>query len=167
MLTKVELRPVTGSALEINKVDGSGNPVYPLHTFDINTNMDTREAKKLAAPGQWPTFGYPDAMTIHGEGNILGIGANDAARSSDYITQRLALVDALTPPMTVIQARIQLVLRVRMDGMTEDADASVQLNAISIPMAALYPANSEYMFTLKGFLPYFVGVTTQTVYQLG
>lgn len=167
MLTKVEIRPNTGSPLEINTVDGSGNPVFPLHVFEINTNIDSKDFRKMAAPGQWPSFAYPDAMTIHAEGAIVGVGANDAARSTSYITQRLALTDAALPPVTLLTARIHGVLRVRMDGMTEDADAQIHLTSISIPMASLFPANSDFQLTWKGFLPYFVGVSTSTVYQLG
>lgn len=166
-LTKVEIRPVTGSALELNRVDGSGNHIYPLVGFDIETNIDTHDFKKMAAPGQWPSFHYPDAMTINTQGRILGVGANDTARAADYFSQRLALVDAVLPPLTVMTQRHHAVLRVRFDGMSEDADAQVVVVQNSIPVAALFPAYSEFMITWKAFLPYFVGVSTQTQYQLG
>lgn len=166
-LTKVEVRPVTGSAVELNRVDGSGNHIYPLVQFDIETNIDVHDFKKMSAPGQWPSYHYPDAMTINAQGRILGVGASDAARASDYFSQRLALVDAVLPPLTVLTTRYHAVLRVRFDGMTEDADAQVVVIQNSIPLAALFPAYSEFMITWKAFLPYFVGVTTQTQYQLG
>lgn len=167
MLTKVEIRPVTGSAVELNTTDGSGNHLYPLSTFEIETNIDTHDAKKMALPGQWPTFHYPDAMTVHAQGRILGIGSSDSTRSADYVTKRLALLDAVLPPVAVLTARYHAVLRVRMDGMTEDADAQVVVVQQSVPLAALYPAQSEFMITWKGFEPYFVGVSTSTKYQLG
>jgi hypothetical protein len=53
-----------------------------------------------------------------------------------------------------------------MDGMSEDADADVVTIQQSVPMDALFPANSEFMVTWKGFLPYFVGASS-TKYQLG
>jgi hypothetical protein len=168
MLTKVEIRPNVGSPVELNTTDGSGNHLYPLHDFNITTNIDQHDQKKMAAAGQWKTFHYPDAMSIVAEGAILGIGASDAARATDYITKRLALIDAVLPPVTgVLTSRIHGILRVRMDGMTEDADAEVVCTAPSFPMAALFPANSEFQITWKGFLPYFVGVSTSTRYQLG
>ena len=169
MLTKVEIRPVTGSAVELNTTDGSGNHLYPLSEFNITTNIDqSGNAKRMAAPGQWPTFHYPDAMTIIAEGRILGIGGSDSARSADYVTKRLALLDAALPPAVgPYTSRHHGVLRVRMDGMTEDADAQVVLIAPSIPLAALYPAQSEFMLTWKAFEPYFIGVSTSTKYQLG
>jgi hypothetical protein len=168
MLTKVEIRPVTGSNVEVNTVDGSGNHLYPLHDFNIVTNIDQHAAKKMAAAGEWKTFHYPDAMTITMEGTILGVGASDAARATDYITKRLALIDAvLPPPSGVYTVRHHAVLRVRMDGMSEDADAEVVCVSPSFPMRALYPANSEFMVTFKGFVPYFVGVSSSTKYQLG
>ena len=91
-LTKVEIRPPSGSPVTLNTQDGSGNHLYPLSEFEITTNIDAHDAKKMAAPGQWPTFHYPDAMTINAEGRILGIGGSDAARATDYITKRLALL---------------------------------------------------------------------------
>ena len=167
MLTKVELRPTTGSPVEINQVDGSNNPLWPLHTFDIDANIDDPSYKKMAAAGEWESFGYPDALSIYCEGNILGIGASDAARATSYVTQRLALVDALTPPLTLQSARVQLVLRVRMDGMTEDADARVRCVNKSIPLAAMQGARSTFRFTLKGFVPVFIGVSSGDPYLLG
>lgn len=168
MLTKVEIRPVSGSNVEINTTDGSGNHLYPLSTFEIVTNIDqSANAKKMAAPGQWPTFHYPDAMTIHAEGSILGIGASASLAAADYVTKRLALLDAVLPPVTILTTRHHAVLRVRMDGMTEDADANVVVTQQSIPLAALFPANSRYMITWKAFEPYFVGTSTSTKYQLG
>lgn len=125
------------------------------------------EAKKMAAPGQWPSYAYADAMTIEANGKILGVGGSDAARATSYITQRLALLDAVLPPVAIQTTRHHGTLRVRMDGMTEDADAEVQCMSSAIPMAALFPANSDFQIIWKGFLPYFVGVTTSTIYQLG
>src|SRR5262245_5100631 len=139
MLTKVEIRPVVGSTLELNTTDGSGNPLFPLKTFEIITNIDQgQDAKKMAAGGQWPRFHYPDACTIHGEGNIIGVGANDAARATDYITKRLSFLDAILPPAGLQSTRHHAVLRVRFDGMTEDADTNVVIIEQSVPMAALF-----------------------------
>ena len=172
MLTKVEIRPVIGSNVELNTVDGSGNHLYPLHEFNIVTNIDQgQDAKKMAAPGQWPRFHYADAMTITAEGQILGVGASDAARATDYITKRLALLDAILPSVAspgLLTARHHGTLRVRFDGMTEDADAEVVCVQQAVPMQALFPANSSFLIIWKGFLPYFTGVTTPTNrYQLG
>lgn len=164
MLTKFEIRPVVGSALELNTVDGSGNHLYPLRICDIQTNIDTHEFKRLAQSGEWPSFHYPGALSAHVEGNILGFGAT---ASNDYVTKRLALVDAALPALGVLTSRKHAVLRIRMDGMTEDADTDVVVTAIQIPMAALFPANSEFMITWKGFNPYFTGVSSSTKYQIG
>jgi len=167
MLTKVEIRPISGSALTINTEDGSGNQVYPLHEFDIETNLDDPSYKKMAAAGEWESFGYPDAMTIYGEGQILGIGGSDAARSASYVAQRLALVDALLPSMALQTSRIHAVLRVRMEGMTEDADARVRIVQQSVPLTAMQGARGAYRFTMKSFVPVFLGVSTSTPYLLG
>jgi hypothetical protein len=135
--------------------------------FDIVSNIDAHDAKKMAAAGQWPTFHYADAMSINCQGRILGVGASDSARAANYFSQRLALLDAVLPPVGLQTSRKHGVLRVRFDGMTEDADTDVVCITQSIPLAALFPAQSEFMITWKAFLPYFVGVTTSTVYQLG
>jgi hypothetical protein len=167
-LTKVEIRPVVGSALELNTQDGSGNHLFPLSEFNIETAIDTSgNAKRMAESGEWPTFHYPGAMAITAQGRILGIGGSDASRAIDYITKRLAFLDAVLPPLGFMTSRKHAVLRVRFDGMTEDADADVVCIQQSIPLAALYPAQSEFMVTWKGFLPYFVGTSSSTKYQLG
>lgn len=169
MFTKIQIRPVSGSNVDLNAVDGSGNHLYPLREFEITTNIDQpAAAKKMAEAGQWPTFHYPDAMSIVAEGEILGIGATDQLRTEDYVTKRLALIDAILPPVGLQTARRHGTLRVRMEGMTEDADVDVVCVLQSIPMSASSPARSPLLITWKAFVPYFTGVTTPTnKYQLG
>lgn len=158
MLTKFEVRPNTGSPLELNDLN------YPLDVLDIEPNIDPKAFKKLAAPGEWPSFTYEGAMTIHAEGSILGSGGTP---SNDYVAKRIALIDAVAPPVGVLTSRKHGVIRIRLDGMTEDADVDVVVVQRAIPLRALYPANSEFLITWKAYLPYFVGVSTQTIYQLG
>jgi len=167
MLIKVELRPIVGSVLVLNTEDGSGNPLYPLANFDIETNLDNPSYKKMAAAGEWESFGYSDAMTVAGDGQILGVGANDAARAANYVTQRLALVEAMLPPMGLQTSRIHAILRVRMDGMSEDADARVRVTQQSVPLAAMQGARSAFRFTIKSFVPVFLGVSSGDPYLLG
>jgi hypothetical protein len=166
MITKFEIRPVSGSPIELNLMT-AGIPIYPLSVCDIFTNMDTKEFKRMAAAGEWPSFSYPGALTVHVEGKVIGAGATDALASADYVTKRLALLDAVLPPIQTLTSRKHAVLRCRLDGMTEDADTDVIVTSPQIPMVALYPAISEFMITWKGFNPYFTGVTTSTKYQLG
>lgn len=170
MLTKIEIRPVTGSPLELNTQDGSGNHLYPLKILEVVTNIDDPgSSKKMAAPGSWQLYHYPDAMTVHAEGVIYGVGASDSARAIDYITKRLAFLDAVLPPPNTIQTlRYHAILRVRYDGMSEEAETKVVCTQQSVPMASLFPANSNFMVTWKSFEPYFTGVTTPSnIYQLG
>jgi hypothetical protein len=164
VITKFEVIPVSGATVALNAVDGSGNHLYPLKVCDINTNIDVHEFKRMAQSGQWPSFHYPDAMSVHVEGNILGFGVTP---SNDYITKRLALIDAVLPPIGTLTSRKHGVLRVRLDGMTEDADTDIVVTAIQVPMASLFPANSEFMITWKAFNPYFTGVGSLTKYQFG
>jgi len=166
-LTKVEIRPIVGSPLALNTEDGSGSPLYPLASFDIETNLDDPSYKKMAAAGEWESFGYPDAMTVSGDGQILGVGSTDALRAANYVAQRLALVEVLLPPMGLMTSRIHAILRVRMDGMTEDADARIRVTSQSVPLAAMQGARSSFRFTIKSFVPVFIGVTSGDPYLLG
>lgn len=162
MLTKFEVRPNTGSTLTLNDLN------YPLHVLEIETNIDTHEFKRMAAAGEWPTFHYPGAMTIHAEGEILGTGASDSAISNDTVSKRLALLDAILPPIGLLTTRKHGVIRIKMDGMTEDADADVVVVSLSAPMNAMSPGRVPFIVTWKGFNPWFTGVTTPTnKYQLG
>lgn len=165
MITLIQYIPNTGSLVELNAPDGSGNHIYPLSAFEMESAISTREFKKMTAQGEWPAFHYLGAMTIHAEGRILGSGATP---SNDYVTKRIALIDAILPPTTSpLTARKHGVLRLRLDGMSENADADVVVTSFQAPLAALFPANSEFMVTWKAFLPWFVGVGTSTKYQLG
>lgn len=158
MITFIEIRPNSGSPIELNTLD------YPLSVCDIFTNIDVRGYKKPFAPGEWPSFNYPGALSAHVEGTILGSGATP---SNDYVTKRLALADAVLPPIQTLTSRQHGILRIRLDGMSENADAPVVVQSISMPLRALYPANSEFMIQWKGFTPYFTGVSSSTKYQLG
>ena len=158
MITLFQYIPNVGSLVELNDLN------YPLHVCEIETTLDPREFKKMSESGEWPTYTYPGAMTIHAEGDIVGYGGTP---SNDYVAKRMALLDAVLPPIGVLQARHHGTVRIRLDGMTENADALVVITQQSIPMKSLYPSISEFSITWKAFLPYFTGVSTQTKSQLG
>jgi hypothetical protein len=155
MITSLQYIPTVGSTVTLNDL------VYPVREFDVETLIDVRDYKKMAQPGEWSVYAYPGAMTIHCEGSILGTS------SSDYVTKRLALLDAILPPIATLTSRIHGTVRIQMDGWTETADAEVIVTQQSIPMKANYPAISDFMITWKAFLPYFEGNTSSTKYQLG
>jgi len=168
MLQQVLWTPHVGSPVTLNTVDGSGRHLYPLHTFDIVALTDTPSpAKRMAYPGEWPKFHYASAQQITAEGSILGIGADDAARSVSYITQRLALLDAITPPVQALTGRTHGTLRVQFDGMAEAAEVECVTASRQVPLQALFAANSEFMILWKAFEPYFTGVSTSTKYYFG
>lgn len=155
MITSIVYLPVVGLSVTLNDL------VYPLNVFEVETNYDTRSFKKASAPGEWPVYSYPGAMTVHAEGAIIG------STSSDYVTKRMTLLDAIIPPIQTLTTRKHGVLRIQMDGWTETADADVIVTAQQAPLRALNPSISEFMVTWKSFLPYFVGTSTSTKYQLG
>jgi hypothetical protein len=157
MITKFEIRPNAGSPIEIN------TDSYPLSECDIFTNFDSKTFRKLAAPGEWPSFAYPGALTINVVGKILGTGVTP---TEDYWDKRLALMDATLPPIQTLTSRQHGVIRVRMDGWSEDADTPVVVMSTSLPMQALYPAISDFRISWKGFVPYFTGASS-AIYQVG
>lgn len=157
MLTLFEYYPNIGAKVTLNDLN------YPMHVCEIETAIDVKDAKKMAAHGEWPTYAYPGAMSIHCEGDIVG---NGGTPSNDYVAKRIALLDAILPPIQTLTTRKHGFVRIQMDGMTEYADADVILAQQAVPMRSLYPAISEYMITWKAFLPYFTGPST-VKYQLG
>lgn len=161
MITLIEWHPNVGSTLVLNDL------VYPLHMFEPESAVDTHEFKKMQAHGEWPSFHYLGAMTVVSEGKIIGNGATDALRSADYVAKRLAFMDALLPPTTTpLTARKHGFLRLQLDGMTEAANADAVVVSLRAPMAALYPAISDFFVTWKMWDPWFVGAST-TKYQIG
>lgn len=159
MITFIQIRPTTGTNIELNDLN------YPLSVFEIEVSVEGPSHKKMTQHGEHKAFHYAGAMTIHAEGHILGSGATP---STDYVTKRLALADAILPPTTEpMTSRTHGFLRLQLDGMSEAADAPVVCQIFSAPMRALFPANSEFMVTWKSFDPYFTGVGSQTKYQLG
>lgn len=168
-LTSVQIRPVTGSNVDINTVDGSGNHLYPLSSFEPEVDLPEVVYKKMQQTGVWPTFSYPGAATIIAIGHVLGLGASDSARSIDAMTKRAALTDACLPPLdpaTTYTSRKHGTLRVQYDHWTETADVEFHCVLVKIPLAALNPANMEFTINFKCFTPYFVGTGTQTIYPM-
>jgi hypothetical protein len=164
-LVSVQIRPVSGSNLDINTTDGSGNHLFPLHEFEPEIDLPDVEFKRMQATGVWPVFAYPGAMTIIATGEVLGIGGSDSARSSDAMTKRASLMDACLPPVdSVLTARKHGTLRVQYDHWAETADADFQCILCKIPIKAQSPARMQYFINFKCFTPYFVGTGTQTKY---
>ena len=163
-LTKVEFRPASGSALEVNTVDGSGNHLYPLHEFEPEPELPDTSFKRMQAPGVWPTFAYPGAMTIVMTGEILGLGASDSAMSIDAMTKRQTLTDAVMPSLTTtLTSRPHGTLRVRYDHWSQDGEVDYHCVLCRIPLRALSPGRFQYFINLKGFTPYFLGLDATTV----
>lgn len=163
-LTTVQIRPVTGSNLDINTVDGSGNHLYPLHSFEPEPEIDATAFKKMQASGVWPAFNYPGAMTITMDGEVLGLGASDSARSIDAMTKREALTDACLPALDVtLTSRKHGTLRVRYDHWSQDGDVDFHCVLVRIPLAALSPARMQYFINLQCFNPYFTGVSNGAI----
>lgn len=161
MITLIEWHPNVGSPVTLNDL------TYPLSAFEPESALDVKNFKKMQAHGEWPSFTYLGAMTVVAEGRILGVGASDALRSADYVAKRLALVDAILPATTTpLTARSHGFLRIQLDGMTEVADANAVVTSFRAPIAALFPANSEFFVNWKMWEPWFVGAST-TKYQIG
>lgn len=161
MIEFLELRPNTGSPLELNTLS------YPCQVFDPNGDFEDKKFKKMQQPGEHPTFVYPPALYIAIEGDIVGTGATPTA---DFNTKRFALINASGPPITatgVLTARKHGVLRIRLDGMTENADADFLCVSRSVPLSTEFWSVNEFRLSLKISQGYFVGVTSAATYLLG
>lgn len=154
-ITTLELVPSVGSVITLN------NDTYPLDEFDITPEYDVKAIKKPRAAGEWPTFVYPGAMTIVARGAILG------SSSSDCGTKRNTLIEGAGPILGTQTIRRHVRIRIQMDWMTEKAEAECCLVAREFPLRALSPGVAEFMCTWKSWLPYFIGLTSGTPYELG
>jgi hypothetical protein len=156
---KIEIRPTTGPALEINTND---IPVFNLETDPEYSNPSQVEKSMLS--GLWPTFNLARGMPLTMEGAIFGRGANDVAIATDMATRTqtfktaLHRVSDLTPPT----ARVHGVLRLRQTGWGEDADAPYHVVSVRVPDVAGQVAVSEWFVSLFMFNIWFEGVNTTT-----
>ena len=167
-LLSVQVRPVTGTNVSINAVDGSGNHLYPLHEFEPEINLPDTTLKKMQDVGDWPTFAYPGAMTIVATGEILGLGGNDSAQSIDAMTKREALINACLPPIDPVNpitytSRKHGTLRVQYDHWSQAGDADFHCVLCRIPLKALSPGRFQYFINFKCFNPCFIGLDGTTI----
>jgi hypothetical protein len=167
-LTSVQIRPVSGSNLDINTTDGSGNHLYPLHEFEPEIDLDDTTLKKMQDAGVWAAFSYPGAMTIIASGEILGLGANDSAQSIDAMTKRDALINACLPPIDPVNpvtytARKHGTLRVRYDHWSQAGDVDFHCILVRAPLKALSPGRCPYFINFRCFNPCFIGLDGITI----
>lgn len=159
MITFIEVRPVIGSPLELNTL------VYPIHGFDPVSDYEDASAKKMQNPGEWPTFGYQGAMIIEITGDIVG-----AASTVAYGNARDAFMLACQAPITatgVQTTRRHGTLRYRQDNWSENADVDYRTISCTAPMTDDFVSVTDFRWSIKCFLPYFIGVGTSNKYVVG
>lgn len=158
---KIEIRPITGSPLEIND---NNIPVFNLETDPQYSDDEMPEKAFLS--GVWPNFSMARGMPLTMEGAIFGYGATDALMAADTATKvqtfktALHRVHDVTPPTS----RVHGTLRVKATGWTEDADAPYHVVSLRAPYQAGQPNIVEWFLGLFMFNIYFVGVSTSTKY---
>lgn len=120
---------------------------YPATLIDTHCEMSDRpRTAKQTQPGQSPVYTFARNRIWHVEGDILGTGM------ADYDTKRLALLAAIMPaaaPLDRFTGTIQVT-----DANSNVYESQVSLTSHSVPVAALYPGTSTYMFEWESDDPF-------------
>src|SRR5262245_18674956 len=156
----IQYRPNTGSPLTLNGLD------YPCNGLNPVTAYASNRVKKMQNPGNWPAYNYPEGMEIELKGKIIGTGASDALAAASYTSRRLAFMTAFHVPLTVLTARKHGVLRIQATGMSEFADADVQIVSLEAPEEVDFPTVCDFQVQFFAFYPAFIG-SSSTEYRLG
>lgn len=144
----VTWQPNVGPALVLNSAN------YPIKDFDPDTEFSDPSISKMQLAGEWASFGYPGAMRIPIEGDILG------SSPSNFWANRQAFLVALTPPNAELTARRHGTLTIDDDDMAEPAWAYCRVINRMAKLENLSPERCPYLVTFKAFVPYFTGLSS-------
>jgi len=142
MLTSVILR----DAFSINSITVN-DATYPLNKFDWNQDMVGDDLRRMDGPGRHLNYKHPETLPISMEGHIL------ADSTSAYWTARKALL-AVVIPDPIQTTAIHGTIRIQIDGDTEVYYVEVVLKDWAIPLEALYPTVTPFMFQWESFTGY-------------
>lgn len=127
---------------------GAVTDSYPLQNFTMTVNHRNSAVSKTQAPGQWPTYSYPDYRTIFCGGSILGTDA------SDYNTKVAALKNVVQVPYRYLTSRRHGYLSMVFYGDGNTYYINVILQTIETPKEANYPSVGTYEINWTSFEPY-------------
>ena len=148
MALTVTWQPNVGPPIVFNSVN------YPIHDFDPDTEFSDPSLSKMQLAGEWPSFGYPGAMRIPIEGDILG------ANGADFWANRQAFLVACTPPNAELTARRHGTLTIADTDMAEPAWGYCRIIHRMAKLESLSPERCPYLVTFKAFVPYFTGLSS-------
>jgi hypothetical protein len=131
----------------------------PLKKWSVTTEMRGNDRNRGEAHGIYPRKTYLGKMLISMEGDLL----DDTPE--DYIAARQEALRVILPdPIASVTQRKLGTLVVRYSGMSEDMETDVALDGWEMPMEALYPSTTPFMFNWVSFTPYWTGVASGSYY---
>lgn len=144
MLTSVVLKNATSlSSITVN------DAIYPLQRFDWNQDMVGDNLRKMDGPGRHFNMKYPETMPVHMEGHIL------SDSTSAYWTARKALLNIVVPDFTQTLA-IHGTINIQIDGDSETYFTRVALMDWDVPLEALFPTVTPFLFQWESFDGYWL-----------
>lgn len=142
------LRYWNNAGSSIALTTGAIGDYYPLKSFNMSVEQRNSPTAKTQAPGQWPTYSYPDHRNIFCGGDILGSSA------SDYNTKLAALKAVVQVPFKYLSARRHGYLEMVFYGDANTYYINVILQSIETPKEANYPSVGTYEINWSTFEPY-------------
>lgn len=152
MLTKCDL-----TNLETTVTYSLNSYTAPLRRFEPKPQRrTTTDRDKMEVHGVNPAFSYKGGMGIDLEGDLFG---DD---STAYVAERKLLVAVIENATNANHPTLRSThrLTIGLSGETEDWYVDGIIQEWSAPVTALAPSRSEFLITLFGWLPYFIGATT-------
>jgi len=144
MLTSVVLK----DAASINSITVN-NATYPLEKFDWGPDLIGDDLRKMDGPGRHFNFKHVETMPITMEGHIL------ADSTSAYWTARKALLAIVIPDYTQV-IPIHGTINIVLDGDAETYFTRIILKSSDVPLQALYPTVTPFMFQWESFDGYWL-----------
>lgn len=149
MIEKLNFVNMRNQTLQMNTA------TMPLENFHADGETRATDRPKMQTHGSWKGFAYLGFVVWHAEGHLL------ADTTEDYITARLNIMDILIPPPGKQRDRKWGTLYVRYTGMTEDLKNDCYHEGYpELPMEALFPSVTPFMFSFHCFDPFWTGVGT-------
>jgi hypothetical protein len=152
----VTFKPEAGTSIVLN------NDAYPVdEAFEVDVEFSDPAVKKMQRSGEWPTFGYPGAVSISLEGHILGTS------KADYWTKRNAFLVALTPPPGEQTKRRHGIVTIADSDAAEPMFGDCRIVHRIAHLENLSPERGPFLVTFKVFETYLTGVASGRPYLIG
>lgn len=134
MITQLVFTNPQGFSVTLNDL------TYPLKKFTWPPVLEGSSIPKGQHAGQWDNYKHVRKMDIECEGTIL------TGDTTAYWVARRALMKAILPS-PISTSRIHGTFVLNLDGDSTTYIAEVNLMQASLPLEALFPTVTEFMFT--------------------